>query len=64
MRYFLGLFVILVFWMGLRVAFEYVPGGRFVDVLLRSVRYALTGIALAWWAPAAFVKLGLAEREE
>jgi membrane-associated phospholipid phosphatase len=64
LRYFLGLFLILVFWMGLRVAFEYVPGGRFVDVLLRSVRYALTGIALVWWAPAAFVKLGLAEREE
>jgi hypothetical protein len=64
LRYLLGLAFVIAFWAGLRIGFAYAPGGHVVEVLFRSVRYALTGIALTWWAPAAFVRLGLAGREE
>jgi len=63
LRYVVGLLFIAVFWLGLRVLFGYVPGGHLVEIVLRFIRYAVVGCALTWWAPAAFVRLGLAERE-
>ena len=60
-RYVVGLIFVAAFWLGLRLLFGFIPGGYGVQIALRFVRYALTGCALGWWAPAAFVKLGLAE---
>ena len=62
-RYFLGLILVLAFWVGLRLAFGLVEADYFVTILLRFVRYALAGCALTWWAPALFVRLGLAAQE-
>ncbi len=59
-RILVGSLFIGVFWLGLRMLFGLVDVGVVGAVILRYVRYALTGFALTWWAPAAFVRLGLA----
>ncbi|MFQ5576900.1 MAG: phosphatase PAP2 family protein, partial [Anaerolineae bacterium] len=64
MRYVLGLAMVVVFWIGLRLLFGLIPGGHAAAIALRFIRYAITGCALTWWAPAAFVRLGLAGQEE
>jgi hypothetical protein len=56
--------MVVACWLGLRLAFGVVPGGHLVQILFRFIRYGLTGCALAWWAPALFVRLGLAEGGE
>ncbi len=53
--------VTLVFYLGLRVLFGLLPVDPTTAALLRMVRYAFTGCAVAWWGPAAFVRLGLAQ---
>jgi membrane-associated phospholipid phosphatase len=63
-RYWAGVAVIILSWLGLRILFGLVEGGYPVEISLRFARYALTGCALTWWAPAAFVRLGLAQRED
>jgi len=60
-RYVVGLVFVAIFWLGFRTLFSFIPGGYGVQIALRFIRYALTGCALSWWAPAAFVRLGLAE---
>lgn len=60
LRYVVGALFIGVFWLGLRVLFGFVPGGHAVELALRFIRYAVSGLALAWWAPALFVRVGLA----
>ena len=62
-RYGVGVLITLCFWLGLRVLFGLLDGPYWLVATLRYVRYALTGLAVAWWAPALFVRLGLAERE-
>ena len=61
LRYVVGAVFIGVFWLGLRILFSFVSGGHAVEIALRFVRYAVSGLALSWWAPALFVRLGLAK---
>jgi membrane-associated phospholipid phosphatase len=63
LRYLLGIFLAVLFWLGLRLLFGFVEVSYPVESLLRFVRYALTGIAITWLAPLLFVRLGLAEQE-
>ena len=60
-RLLVGGAVTLVFYLGLRILFGLLPVDPMTGALLRLVRYAFTGCAVAWWGPAAFVRLGLAE---
>jgi hypothetical protein len=55
--------MILLIWGGLRVIFGLVETAHALEMGLRFVRYAVTGWAVAWLAPAAFVRVGLADRE-
>jgi hypothetical protein len=55
--------IALLFWMGLRVLFGTFDAPFWLEGVLRFVRYALTGFAIAAWSPMLFVRLGLAERE-
>ncbi len=59
-RYLLGVVVLAGLWLGLRIAFE----GLEPAIPLRLVRYTLVGFWGAFGAPWAFVRLGLAEREQ
>ncbi|HEY83735.1 MAG TPA: phosphatase PAP2 family protein, partial [Chloroflexi bacterium] len=61
LRYVVGALFIGVFWFGLRVLFSFVPGGHLLEITLRFVRYLVSGLALGWWAPAVFVRFGLAK---
>lgn len=60
-RYLLGIGLLLLFWLGLRLLFGLVDAGHGVEIALRFIRYACCGLAVAWWAPALFVRLGLAQ---
>lgn len=62
-RYLVGGMVILFFWGGLRVVFAQIEAGHLVYILLRFIRYAITACALAWFAPALFVRFGVAGSE-
>ena len=62
-RYVLGLVLVVAVWAGLRVIFGQVEAGHFVSIILRFIRFALTGCMMVWWAPALFVRLGLAKEE-
>ena len=64
LRYILGLVLVVIVWAGLRTVFGLLDAGHGVSITLRFIRYALTAITLVWWAPAAFVKLGLAEKRD
>ena len=57
-----GALIVLLFWQGPKVL---IPSDlpAVWDSGLRFVRYLLAGLAAAWWAPWAFVRLGLAARE-
>ncbi len=60
LRYLIGLIGVLIFWRGLTLVF---PGGMDgLGMMLRYVRYALTGLWAAYLAPLVFLKLKLAER--
>jgi len=60
LRYIVGLAGVLFFWRGLTFVF---PGGLDgLGMLLRYVRYALTGLWAVYLAPLVFLKLKLAER--
>jgi membrane-associated phospholipid phosphatase len=63
LRFLLGMVIALGFWMGLRVLFGIFDAPFWLEAILRFVRYALTGYAIAVWAPMLFVRLGLADRE-
>ncbi len=63
LRFLVGLVFVAAFWMGLKVLFGLFPVGYTAALILRLVRYTITGVALTWWAPAAFVRFGLAETE-
>ncbi len=63
-RYILGMLIVIAFWAGLRAVFNLFDTSHLVAIILRFIRYILIGCALAWWAPAIFVRLGLAEQEE
>jgi membrane-associated phospholipid phosphatase len=63
LRYLFGLVFVAVFWFGLRLFFDLIEVGYFVEMVLRFFRYAIAACALTWWAPAAFIRLRLAERE-
>jgi undecaprenyl-diphosphatase len=60
-RYLLGIGLLMLFWLGLRLLFGMVDGGHGVEIALRFIRYACCGLAVAWWAPALFVRFGLAK---
>ena len=62
-RYLLGLLLLIFVWAGLRALFGLIDGGHLVESGLRVVRYALIGFTVTWWAPALFVRLGLARTE-
>jgi len=62
-RYVLGLSLLILAWAGLRALFGLIDGGHLVASGLRVVRYALMGFTVLWWAPALFVRLGLAGKE-
>ena len=62
-RYVLGLFLLVLVWAGLRALFGLIDGGHLVESGLRIIRYALIGLTVTWWAPALFVRLGLARTE-
>jgi membrane-associated phospholipid phosphatase len=60
LRYLIGLVGVLLFWRGLTFVF---PGGMDgLGMMLRYVRYALTGLWAVYLAPLVFLKLKLAER--
>lgn len=63
LRYVLGLMLVVLFWAGLRVVFNMVEINHFLEMMLRFVRYTCAGCALTWWAPALFVRFGLAQQE-
>jgi hypothetical protein len=63
LRYLTGLLVPLMVDLGLRVVFGPLESHGGVEAVLRFIRYMLTDMAVAWWAPAAFVRLGLASKE-
>lgn len=62
LRYVVGLIFVLAFWFGLRTVFGLIDGSYPLEMTLRFVRYAITGCAVAWWAPALFLKLKLAKQ--
>jgi len=62
-RYLLGLVLLLLAWAGLRALFGLVDGGHLLNSALRIVRYAIIGLTVSWFAPALFVRLGLARTE-
>jgi hypothetical protein len=63
LRYSAGAMIALLFWLGLSLLFGLIEGPFELASSLRFVRYFLTGIAVAGWSPALFVRLGLAEQE-
>lgn len=63
LSYGLGLMFVLIFWLGLRILFGLPAVGYATETALRFVRYTVTGLALSWWAPWAFIKLNLADQE-
>jgi membrane-associated phospholipid phosphatase len=63
LRFLLGMVIALLFWRGLSILFGLIDAPFWLEAVLRFVRYALTGYAIAVWAPMLFVRLGLAERE-
>ncbi len=63
-RYLLGVVLVLLAWGGLRAIFGLLDGGHLLFSALRIVRYAAIGFTVAWWAPAIFVRLGLAHKEQ
>lgn len=56
-RFVIGLVGVVVLWMGLGQLFP--RDANVVSYALRFVRYALTGLWVAWWAPLMFEKIGL-----
>lgn len=62
LRYILGLVLVVIVWAGLRTIFGLVDAEHTISIILRFIRYALTALTLVWWAPAAFLRLGLAEK--
>jgi hypothetical protein len=64
LRYLVGIVMVLFVWGGLRVLFGMVDASHPIEIALRFIRYSLTACVVAWWAPAVFVRLGLAEQEK
>jgi len=60
-RYVLGLIGVLLFWRGLKLILPEDP--LWLGLLLRTLRYYLTGIWAAYYAPMLFVRLGLASAD-
>jgi membrane-associated phospholipid phosphatase len=56
--YVLGIFVLLVLWLGLKIAFKHLEPAP----VFRFIRYFVVGLWGSWLAPMVFVKLGLAQR--
>jgi membrane-associated phospholipid phosphatase len=61
-RYVLGMAVAIALWQGLGVLFPDDP--LWLGIPLRFLRYGLLGLWIAYWAPALFVRVGLAEAAE
>lgn len=57
-RYLLGIVVTVALWAGLKVMFP--DGALLIDMLFRSLRYALVGMWVAAGAPLVFLRLGWA----
>jgi membrane-associated phospholipid phosphatase len=56
-RFLVGLVGVFIFWFGLGEIFS--REANVVSYLLRFLRYSLTGLWVAWWAPLIFEKLKL-----
>jgi membrane-associated phospholipid phosphatase len=63
LRFILGMVLVVVFYLGLKVAFPR-EVSHSVAIALRMVRYSLVGFSVAFLAPWLFVATSLAEREE
>lgn len=62
LRYLVGMAVAIAIWQGLGALFPDDP--LWLGIPLRFLRYALLGLWIAYWAPALFVRIGLAEAGE
>jgi len=56
-RFALGMIGVMILWLGLRMVFP--RDASLMSQVLRYLRYALTGLWVAYGAPSVFIKLGL-----
>jgi membrane-associated phospholipid phosphatase len=64
LRGLLGLALVIAAYLGLSALFGLVHLEGALEIVWRSLRYALVGLAASWGAPWAFVRLGLATEDE
>jgi hypothetical protein len=63
LRFFLGMVLVVIFYLGLKVMFPK-EVSHSATIALRMARYSLVGFSVTFLAPWLFVATSLAEREE